>query len=211
VAIRLILTVSILVLQSCALSPGRNLLPPGQFEPSVATTLFLSPKDGGFPVLPSMSVGARYGVTDRITIGGDWIIPPIIFDAAVLSLNPHFVFQPLRAQGPFPALNTYLELPLLLSLREKEIRAYPLLGMVARKEWKKLALYPLVEFSFTDNLELHTNARLGMEFKLRTSLKLNLEAGVDNIGHPNPFGNITFGYPALHVGLSKEVGGAKKQ
>lgn len=196
-----------MVLVSCSVSPGRKILAKGSIEPDVSVSMFLSAAEHGLPVIPNIEAGLRYGLTNRVTIGSSWAFVPIITETVLFIGNPFVVGQVLPPRDIWPSINLYFALPVLISFKERELRAFPLLGAVIRKEWGRMGAYPMVEFSFDkdtfeDKIDLHTNARLGVDWTSKKKTAFTLEGGLDNIGQRNVLGKLTYGFPCIHISMS---------
>ena len=208
---RLLFSFSILALLfaiQCSVSPGRKILVKGSVEPDISIGMFLSGAPyAASPVVPNLDLGLRYGLTDRITIGGSWSPIPIFTKEVIFVKNPFLAGQVLPPYKMLPSVNMYLAVPFFIPLRLGEFKAVPLVGVVIRKEWGQFGMYPIVESAFDSDvfenkINVHTNARLGIDWTTLNKTAFTLELGMDNIGYRNFLGNLTYGIPCIHISIS---------
>ncbi len=203
--------IAALLFVSCGISPGRKILSKGSFASEVSVVTFLSGAEyAASPVIPNIEIGLRYGLTDRITVGGTWAGLPLLTKNAILVGNPFIVGQIVPPNKHLPSVNLYCATPFLIPLRLGDFKIVPLLGAVFREEWGRFGLYPIVECSFDsdmfeDKIDLHTNVRLGFDWVSRKETTFTIECGIDNIGYRYYGGNLTYGFPCLHFGITNLI------
>jgi hypothetical protein len=198
-----------LVIAGCTLSPGRKLIAKGDIEPEIGVTALLgNPKDG-FPAVPNLNAGVRYGLLDHLNIGMS-INPLTLAVDGIVMAEPYCVLGVIMQKRLHPALNLHLSFPALISPKKKDVVVFPLLGLTQLYSLKRSLWYISFEVSadgktYTNGIDIHPTIRGGWEFAYQPWLSLVVEAGLADIGRESIITNGDFGQPMVSIGFCYNI------
>jgi hypothetical protein len=192
------------------MSPGARMVQKGTLEIGGQASLVVGNLCGpGFPVVPNIGMSAKYGVNDRINIGGN-LYPMYLIANKTISIEPCFTGCLLEQKSNFPALITYMELPMFINFDYWDTFIFPLFGITLNYEFTRhipyvgyeLALDPDMEGKFRD---LHSNIRIGISRLTERKNWISLEISLNSIGVRSYITNNSVGYPCIQFGTSFPV------
>ena len=157
------------------------------------------------PVIPNLSVGVKYGISDRFNLGVD-ISPGLILVKGILVAEPYLVYRLRDEAGFIPAINLYSIIPTLLSFETGRVTAYPLLGLLPRFDIGPVGAYLAVEAQYNRNWsdlgsDIRFNARGGLDIRFSENFTMGAEAGVNRIGETSVLYGWTNGQPIVKIGF----------
>jgi hypothetical protein len=192
------------------MTPGARLAPKGTLEIGGQTSMILGNFNGpGFPVIPNIGFSTRYGITDRINIGGN-LYPLYMFTNKTISIEPYLAGCLLKQNHHFPAVNTYVEFPVFINFDYWEAFTFPLLGITMNYEFTKFIPYIGYELAFDPNTDgkyrdLHSNIRVGISHLTSRKNWISLEFSLNDMGRRSWITNHSVGYPCIQFGASFPV------
>jgi hypothetical protein len=191
----------------CAISPGARLVPKGNLEiGSELAVIIGSFKAPGIPVLPNLGLNVRYGLTDRLNIGGS-IYPFYLTANKTLGIEPFFAGS-IFPHGRFaPALLAYLETPIFFNFTQGKAFAFPLGGLAVNYEFARLIPYACWEFAVDPDAngryrDLHANARIGVSRRSSRGIWTTIELGLHDMERRSFITNQGVGFPCVQLGVS---------
>mgnify|MGYP006284005453 CR=1 FL=1 len=204
-----LLTALIFCLFGCTISPSRKLIAGGAIEPEIAASALIGNPKEGFPAVPNVNVGVRYGVTDVLNVGASLNPMTLLVEGTVMA-EPYAVLGVVRQKARRPSVNLHGSFPLLISPPNREVVCFPLLGLTPSWTTDRSIWYVTFEGSFDKKtyergIDPHFTVRGGWESALQPRLSLVLEAGLANIGRESIITNADFGQPILAVGLCRTL------
>lgn len=192
------------LLGSCAMTPARTTVEKGRlgFELSgsgVLTGTHIA------PVIPSLSIGMKYGLSDSLNIGLS-VTPGFLFLNKTVLFEPYLVVNLLRQHGLVPTVNFYSVLPALVSFETFELRSYPLVGILPRYAGPVFGGYLAAEALYDrtigrPDLPIKFNLRLGLDVRITESFSIGLEGGYNDIGTESELYGWRLGQPIVKLGF----------
>lgn len=189
----------------CTMSPGRKLIAGGEIEPEVAASVLIGNPREGFPAVPNVNVGLRYGLTDFLNAGTS-LNPLTLLVEGTIMAEPYVVLGLVRNHRQRPSANLHLSFPVLMSPPNGEVVCFPVIGLTPTWPFDRSFWYMTVESSFDrkqyeGGIDPHLTVRGGWEHVLNARLSLTIEGGLANIGRESIITNADYGQPILGIGL----------
>jgi hypothetical protein len=163
----------------------------------------------GFPVIPNIGLSTKYGITDRINIGGN-LYPFYLFANKTIGIEPHFAGCLLEQGKYFPTVITYMEFPVFINFDYWEAFTFPLWGIVLNYGFGRYIPYIGYELAVDPNQDgkypdFHNNVRAGISRQTSRKNWITLELSLNDIGVRSFITNNGIGFPCIQFGISFPV------
>jgi len=190
----IILIIVIVIFGGCSsLSPGRNMIKKNK----IATEMSIN------VLPPSLGVGAKYGLSDKLNINMN-IVSPILSCNEAIVLESSLILNMIEEKGAMPMLNSYFKVMTAYEFKKSRFGVpYAIMGIVPKYENDKWGRYAVFEAFFEldnnkDEFDFGSNIKAGIEYKYNEKLSLNLEIGIINAGYQG------CEIPMLCIGITKK-------